>query len=441
MSAESTETSVDHPAVDSSVDYEPLLVEHALHPWGEYLTWEARHAAGNALELALATVNMVLRGSELMREASERETAAKHRIDARLTELGFSQERARCRRRSGAQYTTAIRFREGDNPKLRKTCIALGHGLTAGYEASASILDSIDTDYPLTDYTLLLYNRPGVDASQAPKFITDYNPRTHFADQVYGQEQMLNLVVRRGAERVFVMPHSMDAKVAQRNVRNMRQWDPETRAAFGGGILLNAPDDQRSVYASSPVGRLSPVAKALAIAARQTHRPEGSWTHEAVNGLPEPARRIVSSFSPEVVSRFLASHLIIDKMIGEVDSDVYHAAKWRAKHTNWRTLVYDLDSMDHGVRGPLPDFAIGTNFLMFEGQHDRLVKPGSGRGVQRLFDLHGRGGEYNVVRHVLPTGHFSHAEQPGIVNREAYLFAARPEFYVNWYHARRKGFV
>lgn len=433
MEAKSIEQGADidftAPAVDAeddrrSVDRDEIGAAHALL---DYVWYELRKSP----ELLRAGKDLVdvltpRRGPELLRGLGKVERESKQAVDAAYEDAGFSIETVELQTLDGERtYPTTYLFRPGD--VYRKRALVFSHGYTAGYESQAGLLDS-----DLTDFTIAIVNRSGVDPEAVRPMLHDYDPERYFLEQMYGYQQATQITLERGADEAIQVGHSMAAMLARKNVHMRHKWSPELKQGVIGTVQLNGPESD-DVLENTPFRMAKPVVRSLvdilARAAAKNGSGEEHWQEE-LEGAPEMLRR-TGRFSAESIAKTIASLAIIDRMLGDgVDPLIYAASKHRAKHTDWRTLAVDLHCMSHAPAYRSQDNLVGLNHLIIEGQFDRLVLPGTGVKLARQLSTLETTGERNTAyRRIKKAGHFPHASHRRQVNREIYEFAADPVGY------------
>lgn len=369
------------------------------------------------LSRALASDAWRMRNTEYIHSLRDRERAAKAAIDRTFELNGFTIEPVEfTRRHDGVPYPTTVAYKEGR--RWPERCLVIGHGFTAGYESLESLSD-------LDDFSILLHNRPGVDAAAAPAFVesaTGFDAGRHFREQMDGQRQAVAVAVERGARSVLIGGHSMSGAVSLSNAFELRKWEPELAARIDGTIIIQAPASE-NVFRDSPIGRVPGIERLVHLLGAVADSPNvGERWHQATRFLPRhlsPLRQ----FTPEQITRGLASTLVVDQMLGDVDGDAYGASKWRAKHTPWKILLADLRSMTAMPPRLSNDHLIGMPHLVIEGTRDRLVGMGTGQRVAAL--LGGEvGGQEHVAYRCFEAGHYAMVSNRAEVNEAIYRFAA-----------------
>lgn len=392
----------------------------------DYLGYEARKSP-ELLKVGKNLLDMLSpRGRpELLRGLGKVEREAKWEVDRRFAEAGFSIERIELRRDyDGRPYPTTFLYRRGDRYPGRG--LLFSHGYTAGYESHAAVLDS-----PLTDFTIGLINRPGVDPEATPVLLGDYQPAQHYREQMAGLEQGGEVMLERGCRELVLAGHSMSAMLIRSNLDRRHRWSPELRRAVMGSVLLNGPDS-RDVLDNTPFKPFKPVVRRMirtVADAAASVAETGEWP-EDLETAPSPLRQ-AGRYSPESVAKTIASLAVVDRMLGQnLDPLIYNASKHRAKHTDWRTLAIDLDCMSHAPERYSQDNLLGLYHLVVEGQYDRLVLPGTGPKIAKALSTAARTGEKNTsYMKVRGAGHFLHASHAEEVNLEIYEFLRNPQAY------------
>jgi pimeloyl-ACP methyl ester carboxylesterase len=374
----------------------PSSVEHLL-------TFESRQWLRDGLALTKDVFRRIRADEEKENLLVEIGADAKDKIDQEFLAAGFSIEQVAMLRSDGATtYDATVLYRRGDRHPER--ALVLSHGFTAGYESLAGILGS-----KLTDHSLVLFNRPGVDRENAEIINWNHNPAIRFLDAMAAQRQAVELALERGATEVVIGGHSHSGQITVANLFSPKLWSPEVSEALIGSVLFNSPSE-RDATRNSVIGRLMlPTYPALRKA--------------AVSPLGGPFESIA-----EATAQNLASSVIVDRMIddGSIQDprgqEIYLASKYRAHETDWRSLVFDLGALRAAPDRFQRDQLLSMHHLIIEGRHDRLVMPPAGSRLKRLLSTKRETGRRNIVHSKFHTGHFTHASQPDEVNQEVHEF-------------------
>jgi pimeloyl-ACP methyl ester carboxylesterase len=291
-------------------------------------------------------------------------------------------------------------YRKGD--KHPERALILSHGFTAGYESHAAVIGS-----ELEDFTIVIFNRPGVDDQNAEIINHNHDSAVRFQDAMAAQRQAAELALDRGATEVVLAGHSHSGQISVANLFSPKAWSPELRRSLIGSVLLNSPSE-RDATRNSVIGRLMlPVYPALRAAAERS----------AGSTLDSIAERTTQD---------LASSVIIDRMIGEISDErgqeIYLASKFRARDTDWRSLVFDLGALRAAPRRDSSDHLIGMHHLIVEGRYDRLVMPPAGGRLKKQLSTRRITGRCNIFHQKYQAGHFPHASHPAEVNAAIHEF-------------------
>lgn len=389
------------------------------------LAYEASHFP-QALHIPRAYAEMarhVLDG-EYSRHEEACQDRAKRLVNKTMAELGFRFDKIPLSDHpDDAGHLVEVVHRPGD--QRRDIAIVFRHGLGGGWE---EYFDQFTSE--LRRFTLIGVNSPGTDKESAG-VIGEHTPEEHRAATIRNTQAVRAMAMREYDVQEFAeVGHSHGANREAHRLNRLAELtgkpDPQDRVSiFITGTFAE------NVLVDSHFRMVPGLAEGLTEAIRRGARPSTSVDKaldKHVTRLPNPLPRILSRLRAEQAARILMAP-ILDKTLGMLDSDSYHACQRRIRMTPARQPAFHLLTLVEGK----PLDAIGEldhHSVAIGAAADGLLRTGASKRIAELLN-----GGYIV----LPTGHCPNMEEPNAVNAIIYHAVERPDYMRMKYHVAKDG--